>query len=149
MMWWQWLVLIVMSLDWIYLKLWLSNHQRDFLVCLMQSTSLSCVKTSSLGSQLKNLILFSTIPSVRPLWAQRIEKLLKPSGELITLMFPLDERSGGPPYKVSVSDYEKVLIPLGFEAISIVDNELAIRPRKGVEKIGRWKKKSPTFHSTL
>ncbi|CAN7063258.1 hypothetical protein IGI04_017070 [Brassica rapa subsp. trilocularis] len=87
--------------------------------------------------------------SVRPLWAQRIEKLLKPSGELITLMFPMDERSGGPPYKVSVSDYEKVLIPLGFEAISIVDNELAIRPRKGVEKIGRWKKRSPTLRSTL
>lgn len=66
---------------------------------------------------------------MRPLWAQRIEKLLKPSGELITLMFPvsnhtisillyvsdetlktidvfwqMDERSGGPPYKVSVSE---------------------------------------------
>ncbi|XP_018481265.1 probable thiol methyltransferase 2 isoform X3 [Raphanus sativus] len=87
--------------------------------------------------------------TVRPLWAERIEKLLKPSGELITLMFPLDERPGGPPYKVSVSDYEKVLIPLGFEAISIVDNELAVRPRKGVEKIGRWKKRSLTFRSTL
>ncbi|CAF2109039.1 unnamed protein product [Brassica napus] len=68
--------------------------------------------------------------SVRPPWAQRIEKLLKPSGELITLMFPMDERSGGPPYKVSVSDYEKVLIPLGFEAMSIVDKERAITPRK-------------------
>ncbi|CAN7077233.1 unnamed protein product [Brassica oleracea var. botrytis] len=68
--------------------------------------------------------------SVRPPWAQRIEKLLKPSGKLITLMFPMDERSGGPPYKVSVSDYEKVLIPLGFESMSIVDKERAITPRK-------------------
>ncbi|XP_048624536.1 probable thiol methyltransferase 2 isoform X2 [Brassica napus] len=73
--------------------------------------------------------------SVRPPWAQRIEKLLKPSGELITLMFPMDERSGGPPYKVSVSDYEKVLIPLGFEAMSIVDKERAITPRKAFKKI--------------
>ncbi|XP_010517975.1 PREDICTED: probable thiol methyltransferase 2 [Camelina sativa] len=87
-------------------------------------------------------------PGVRPLWAQRMEKLLKPGGELITLMFPIDERSGGPPYSVSVSEYEKVLIPLGFEAVSIVDNELAIGPRKGMEKLGRWKKSS-TFHSTL
>ncbi|WZZ85581.1 hypothetical protein YC2023_114160 [Brassica napus] len=71
--------------------------------------------------------------SVRPPWAQRIEKLLKPSGELITLMFPMDERSGGPPYKVSVSDYEKVLIPLGFEAMSIVDKERAITPRKNLK----------------
>ncbi|WZZ83709.1 hypothetical protein YC2023_104281 [Brassica napus] len=68
--------------------------------------------------------------SVRPPWAQRIEKLLKPSGELITLMFPMDESSGGPPYKVSVSDYENVLILLGFEAMSIVDKERAITPRK-------------------
>ncbi|CAN8284551.1 unnamed protein product [Cochlearia groenlandica] len=87
-------------------------------------------------------------PGLRPLWAQRMEKLLKPGGELITLMFPIDERSGGPPYEVSVSEYEKVLIPLGFEAISIVDNELAIGPRKGMEKLGRWKKSS-TFQSTL
>ncbi|KAF3566879.1 hypothetical protein DY000_02011939, partial [Brassica cretica] len=42
----------------------------------------------------------------------------------------MDERSGGPPYKVSVSDYEKVLIPLGFEAMSIVDKERAITSRK-------------------
>lgn len=28
-------------------------------------------------------------PAVRPLWAQRMEKLLKPGGELITLMFPV------------------------------------------------------------
>ncbi|KFK37216.1 hypothetical protein AALP_AA4G228900 [Arabis alpina] len=87
-------------------------------------------------------------PSVRPLWAQRTEKLLKPDGELITLMFPIEERAGGPPYTVSVSDYEKVLIPLGFVATSIVDNELAVGPRKGIEMIGRWKK-SFTLHSTL
>ncbi|KFK37215.1 hypothetical protein AALP_AA4G228800 [Arabis alpina] len=86
-------------------------------------------------------------PSVRPLWAQRMEKLLKPGGELITLMFPIDDRIGGPAYKVSVSEYEKVLIPLGFEATSIVDNEHAVGPRKGIEKIGRWTLSS-IVHST-
>ncbi|CAH8383710.1 unnamed protein product [Eruca vesicaria subsp. sativa] len=107
-------------------------------------------------------------PSMRPLWGQRMEKLLKPDGELITLVFPIDERSGGggPPYKVSVSEYENVLVPLGFEAICIADNQVAVKPHlvnnnmnlldkpydqednvtfsinfQGLEKIRIWKKK--------
>ncbi|XP_010554400.1 PREDICTED: probable thiol methyltransferase 2 [Tarenaya hassleriana] len=78
-------------------------------------------------------------PHMRPMWARRMKELLKPDGELITLMFMADGQAGGPPYKVSASDYRAVLIPLGFEAVSIVDNELALEPRKGLEKLGRWK----------
>ncbi|OWM84793.1 probable thiol methyltransferase 2 [Punica granatum] len=81
-------------------------------------------------------------PEMRLAWAQRIAELLKTDGELITLMFPISDHVGGPPYKVSVSDYEEVLHPMGFKAISIVDNELAIGPRKGREKLGRWKRLS-------
>ncbi|XP_057956887.1 thiocyanate methyltransferase 1-like isoform X8 [Malania oleifera] len=77
---------------------------------------------------------------MRPAWAKRVEDLLKPDGELMTLMFPVSDHVGGPPYKVSVADYEEVLHPLGIKAISIVDNELAIQPRKGREKLGRWKR---------
>ncbi|KFK37214.1 hypothetical protein AALP_AA4G228700 [Arabis alpina] len=87
-------------------------------------------------------------PALRPLWAQLMDKLLKPGGELITLMYPIDDRIGGPAYKVSAYEYQKVLIPLGFEATSIEDNELAVGSRKGKEKIGRWKKTS-TLHSIL
>jgi len=87
-------------------------------------------------------------PSMRPLWAEQMDKLLNPGGELLTLMFPLNELSGNPPYKADVEDYEKFLIPLGYEATSIVDNELAIPSRKGNEKVGRWKKPS-TINSTL
>nr|VDC90309.1 unnamed protein product [Brassica oleracea] len=65
-----------------------------------------------------------------------------------TLMFPMDERSGCAPYKVSVSEYENVLIPLGFEKISIADNELAVTTRKGLEKIGRWRKKKTSLAFT-
>lgn len=79
-------------------------------------------------------------PDMRPAWARRIQDLLKPDGELITLMFPISDHVGGPPFKVSISDYEEVLHPMGFKAISIVDNELAIGPRKGREKLGRWKR---------
>lgn len=79
-------------------------------------------------------------PDMRSTWAQQIQNLLKPDGELITLMFPMDDHAGGPPYRVSIVDYEEVLHPMGFRATSIVDNKLAIEVRKGREKLGRWKR---------
>ncbi|KZV43668.1 putative thiol methyltransferase 2 [Dorcoceras hygrometricum] len=91
-------------------------------------------------------------PDKRSAWAQKIHDLLKPDGELITLMYPIidsldlqhvfqiEDREGGPPYKVSVADYEDVLHPAGFRATSIFENVLAIAPRKGREKVGRWRR---------
>ncbi|XP_073141449.1 probable thiol methyltransferase 2 isoform X2 [Henckelia pumila] len=79
-------------------------------------------------------------PDMRSAWARKVHDLLKPDGELITLMYPIEDREGGPPYKVSVTDYEDVLHPAGFRATSIFENELAIAPRKGREKVGRWRK---------
>ncbi|PRQ46013.1 putative methyl halide transferase [Rosa chinensis] len=86
-------------------------------------------------------------PDMRSAWAQKMRDILKPDGELITLMFPISDHLGGPPYKVSVSDYEEVLHPMGFKAISILDNHLAVLPRKGREKLGRWKR--PASKSSL
>ncbi|KAK9725283.1 hypothetical protein RND81_05G133800 [Saponaria officinalis] len=79
-------------------------------------------------------------PKMRSAWANRMADLLKPDGELITLMFPIDDHDGGPPYKTSVADYETALHPLGFQATSIVENELAVSRRKGREKLGRWRR---------
>lgn len=79
-------------------------------------------------------------PDMRSAWAIRVRDLLKPDGELITLMFPISDHVGGPPYKACVSDYEEVLQLVGFEAQSIVENDMAIGARKGKEKLGRWKK---------
>ncbi|KAK8939763.1 putative thiol methyltransferase 2 [Platanthera guangdongensis] len=42
-----------------------------------------------------------------------------------------DGQEMGSPYNTSVADYSEVLNPVGFKAISIVDNELAVKPRKG------------------
>ncbi|KAI5670069.1 hypothetical protein M9H77_10433 [Catharanthus roseus] len=79
-------------------------------------------------------------PDMRSAWAMKMKDLLKPDGELITLMFPTSDHEGGPPYKASVSDYEEVLHPMGFKAVSIVENELAIARREGREKLARWKR---------
>ncbi|THF96885.1 hypothetical protein TEA_022086 [Camellia sinensis var. sinensis] len=53
-------------------------------------------------------------PDMRSAWASQMRDLLKPDGELITLI------------------YEEFLNPIGLKAVSIVDNELAIAPRKEV-----------------
>ncbi|KAG9454536.1 hypothetical protein H6P81_007440 [Aristolochia fimbriata] len=79
-------------------------------------------------------------PSLRPAWGNKVRELLKPDGELITLISPISDHVGGPPYAVSVAIYEEVLFPLGFEAVSIEDNEYAVETRKGMEKLGRWKR---------
>ncbi|XP_051127889.1 probable thiol methyltransferase 2 [Andrographis paniculata] len=80
-------------------------------------------------------------PELRPTWARKICDLLKPDGELITLMYPIDDHEGGPPYRVTATDYEEVLDGVGMKAIQIVDNELAVAPRMGREKLGRWRKR--------
>ncbi|XP_078434585.1 putative thiol methyltransferase 2 [Wolffia australiana] len=81
-------------------------------------------------------------PSMRSAWGSQIGNLLKPDGELIALMFPVDKYEGGPPFAVSPDEYDKVLSPLGFKVVSVEDNDLAIEPRKGKEKLGRWKRNS-------
>ncbi|KAL4193808.1 hypothetical protein AMTRI_Chr06g201190 [Amborella trichopoda] len=78
-------------------------------------------------------------PRLRPTWAKRMRLLLKPGGELITLIFPIGNHVGGPPYKVSAEEYEVVLRPLGFNLTYLEDNDLAVKGRKGKEKLGRWK----------
>ncbi|KAJ3678122.1 hypothetical protein LUZ60_001925 [Juncus effusus] len=79
-------------------------------------------------------------PDMRPAWAKKINQLLKPNGELITLIYLITDQKEGPPFNNTLLDYEKVLNPLGFKAISIEDNELAVKPRKGREKLVRWKR---------
>ncbi|XP_024008783.1 probable thiol methyltransferase 1 isoform X3 [Eutrema salsugineum] len=79
-------------------------------------------------------------PEMRAAWAKSMHELLKPDGELITLMYPITDHDGGPPYKVAVSSYEDVLIPVGFKAVSIEENPDSIPTRKGKEMLGRWKK---------
>ncbi|XP_031473360.1 probable thiocyanate methyltransferase 2 [Nymphaea colorata] len=81
-------------------------------------------------------------PSMRSAWAKRMHELLTVDGELIILMFPVDDHSGGPPFKVSVEAYDEVLRALGFEVIKVEDNEYAVESRKGREILGRWRRTS-------
>jgi methyl halide transferase len=68
-----------------------------------------------------------------------MKRLLRPvSGQLVTLMFPIGDHAGGPPYAVSVDLYRQLLEPLGFEAIEIRETDKSFPARMGREKVGRW-----------
>ncbi|EPZ33868.1 S-adenosyl-L-methionine-dependent methyltransferase [Rozella allomycis CSF55] len=78
-------------------------------------------------------------PSFRNQWASRMGSLIKPSGLLVTLMYPLSDHEGGPPFSLSIEIY-KQLLEENFVLISLTDCE-SFEKRKGKEKLGIWKRK--------
>lgn len=77
-------------------------------------------------------------PNWREKWAEKTSKLIKSGGILLTLMYPLDGREGGPPFNLSVEIYKNLLIPKGFELIRLDENVPSHESR--IEKLGIWKK---------
>ena len=58
-------------------------------------------------------------PSVRVRWAQKTASLLKPGGTLLTCVFPICDKVGGPPYAMSVDLFRSLLEPVGLEAVRV------------------------------
>ena len=57
-------------------------------------------------------------PQDRKAWAQRYRKLIKPGGQLVTLMFPVDankDRNEGPPFPLTPELYDELLQPEGMQ----------------------------------
>jgi methyl halide transferase len=79
-------------------------------------------------------------PSLRSLWASTLHKLLKTDGHALILMFPLDEREGGPPFSWTEEDYKEMLGDL-FELVWIRDEVDSAPKRKGLEKLSLWRRK--------
>lgn len=88
-------------------------------------------------------------PSIRTLWAEQMYKILKPGGELLTLIFPIGMHETGPPFAVSLELYQQLLLPLGFveKDLYTLSPELCHPGRAGKEGdtgnsgVGRWIKK--------
>ena len=89
-------------------------------------------------------------PEMRAAWAKAWHKLLKPGGELVTLVFPLrpggpdpadSEPGSGPPFTLSLKLVRNLLEPLGFELIEAKDvapDKVARGARCPHEIIARW-----------
>ncbi len=90
-------------------------------------------------------------PSIRPLWANKMAELVKPSGELLTIIYPIDDKKeGGPPFRVNLDLYKELLESVGFECLELrmLPSELCHPGRDGgadgtgyKSGVGRWRRK--------
>ena len=53
-------------------------------------------------------------PERRGDWAARMASLLRPGGKLVTIIFPICSKAGGPPFAMSEDLVTGLLLPLGF-----------------------------------
>jgi len=71
-------------------------------------------------------------PTMRWQYITKMYQLLKPTGELIGLMFKFPLSSFGPPFGGSLTEYKQYFKPF-FDNISIKESTDSIKPRKGSE----------------
>mmetsp|Transcript_45780 Transcript_45780/g.53576 ORF Transcript_45780/g.53576 Transcript_45780/m.53576 type:complete len:241 (-) Transcript_45780:224-946(-) len=69
-----------------------------------------------------NTFLCALDPSARERWARQMKALLAPGGELITCVFPIGEREGGPPFALSVPLVRTLLETVGFKSTLVQDS---------------------------
>jgi methyl halide transferase len=85
-------------------------------------------------------------PSIRDLWAQQMSDLVRPGGELLTLIYPIGDHTTGPPFSVSLQLFTQLLEPVGFacKRLELLPSELCHPGRDGTgpsmssSGIGRW-----------
>ncbi|GAN04199.1 thiol methyltransferase 2 [Mucor ambiguus] len=78
-------------------------------------------------------------PYMRPAWAKKYAEIIQKDGVLITLMYPLDDHEGGPPFALNEQVYNE-LLSAHFDLIFIKD-AVGHPSRIGKEKIAIWKRK--------
>uniref|UniRef100_A0A7S2TXH8 Thiol methyltransferase 1 n=1 Tax=Lotharella oceanica TaxID=641309 RepID=A0A7S2TXH8_9EUKA len=80
-------------------------------------------------------------PELREGWAKQMAALLtKDQGRLVTLIFPIVDRPGGPPYAMTVELVEKLLKPHGFVRVSLDTKVKGSHiGREGKEAMAIWK----------
>lgn len=78
-------------------------------------------------------------PERRKEYARKISSLLKNDGKLLAILFPVENREGGPPYRISVIEFYKnfsEFLKLEFATKNIN----SIKPRAGREVLHIYKK---------
>lgn len=81
-------------------------------------------------------------PDRRGEWARRMDRILGPAGELVTLIFPMREGdpAQGPPYPLEPEAVRALLEPF-FEPVVLAPVERSRPSRQGLEWLGRWRRR--------
>lgn len=74
-------------------------------------------------------------PARRTEYADAVARLLKPGGLFIDLAFPLDGRTGGPPFTVSVDELLTLFTARGFSLLRRETPPDSVKPRRGAEEL--------------
>ena len=76
-------------------------------------------------------------------WAQTVTRLIHPEGELVCIIFPIGDFTGGPPFAMSPTTIRDLLIPLGWEELSLqpIPLEYSHKLRQNREYLGRYRLK--------
>jgi methyl halide transferase len=78
-------------------------------------------------------------PSRLPEYASVIGRVLKPGGLLIALLFPVEQRTGGPPFAVDLDEVETLLAPAFRNTVREYSSD-TISPRRGREVLTVWER---------
>jgi hypothetical protein len=80
-------------------------------------------------------------PERRREWGAKVDSLLAPEAELLTLVFPTDDihDRDGPPYTMSIDLYQSALGPK-WKPHVVREVEESHSGREGLEKLVRWKR---------
>jgi len=77
-------------------------------------------------------------PSLRTAWAEQMARLIAPTGELVTLIFPIRPEDGaGPPFAMSPELVERLLSPY-FTPKAMFPVSRSHPARQGREVLARW-----------
>ena len=83
-------------------------------------------------------------PDMRAGWGPAWARSLRPGGQLVTLIFPVDAAlpQQGPPWPVTPELYKELLLPAGFDLQSLeaVPPERSHPKRAGREFLGVWRR---------
>jgi hypothetical protein len=82
---------------------------------------------------------------MRSAWARQHFELLAPGGILATLIFPITGHEGGPPFAMTSDLVQSLLLPVGFELVSVEEVQASAPGREGKEKIALWRKPASTL----
>lgn len=82
-------------------------------------------------------------PEQRPAWAEQYGRLVKPGGLLIQIIYPEDEREGGPPHTLRLEHVQPLLEPF-FELVEhrAIPAGQGIEAREGRESLAIWRRKT-------
>jgi len=78
-------------------------------------------------------------PTHRQAWAEATTNYIAPGGHLLTLMFPLVPKLGGPPFSLTEQIYHD-LLDKTFDLVWVKDIR-SEEKRQGKERLALWKKK--------